>query len=451
MVGPFTVAFALYNRRAGLITREGGRIRLTYDDDYLASSDATPLSLLLPLSSEPHPNRPVEAYLRGLLPDDAEVRRRWAQSFRLRDRDTLGLIQVIGLDCAGGALFAKPDELDTALVRKGTIEALTEQQIGARLRTLRSDGAAWHDSEEEHWSLAGGQSKFTLAKTPHGWGYPEGSTPSTHIVKPGIGRIYAQALIEHVSMRSLALMGETVANSSYEEFDGEPAIVVERFDRLVTGTGTGDGVAAIARLHSEDLVQAFGLDPSRKYEGDGGPGVARIASLLISVTNDDSPERFMRAVIANYLLGAPDAHAKNYSLLLAQRQATFAPLYDVASGLVDDPVTGRLRYRQAAMSMGGQTRFGEVTGRQWEKFAHTAQQDADKVRKTVAQIATQLPDALSDAIAELPRSVAGRSILTDQILPRVSALAQHTIRNLDRTTPSTSQSSEVFLDTLESK
>ena len=141
------LAFSLYGQRAGLIKREGGQITLTYDPEYLSKNTATPLSLSMPLQSEPYPSRKVEAYLRGLLPDNTEVRRRWADAFGLRDRDTLGLIAVIGLDCAGGALFAPDNKLDEALIRGGSVIPLSEKEIGDHLRRLRVDEHAWHEND----------------------------------------------------------------------------------------------------------------------------------------------------------------------------------------------------------------------------------------------------------------------------------------------------------------
>jgi serine/threonine-protein kinase HipA len=47
------------------------------------------------------------------------------------------------------------------------------------------------------------------------------------------------------------------------------------------------------------------------------------------VADGGSLERFGKAVIVNYLLLAPDAHAKNYSLLLVGSLVRLAPLYDV--------------------------------------------------------------------------------------------------------------------------
>jgi serine/threonine-protein kinase HipA len=414
------LAFALYGRRAGVIERDGGTLKLEYDDEYLDDPLATPLSLSLPLQEKTHGRRPVEAYLRGLLPDHAEVRRRWAQSFGLKNRDTFGLVAAIGHDCAGGAVFAFEDDLAETLRNSGTIESLSEEQIGARLRLLRVDEAAWHQSEGEHWSLAGGQSKFTLVKMRKGWGISVGSTPSTHIVKPGISNQPVQAMVEHVTLRALALMGEDVAQSEYWEFDGEPAIVVERFDRLAVANGHS------VRLHSEDFIQAFGIDPSKKYEADGGPGAVRIASLLRSSAEDRSFERFIRALVANYLLAAPDAHGKNYSLLLAQRAVRLAPLYDVATGLMaTDSATGELRYRRAAMAIGGQSRFGALDRSNVKKFANNVGIAAEEFFCILAQMTEQLPDALRDAIDELPHNAAGRGLLAKQLPAKAKTYLEH--------------------------
>ena len=435
------LAFSLYGQKAGLIVREGGRITLTYDPEYLSKKIATPLSLSMPLQSNPYHNRPVEAYLRGLLPDNPEVRRRWADAFGVRDRDTLGLISAIGLDCAGGAIFAPEDKLDDALARSGTVVPLSEKEIGDHLRQLRVDEFAWYGNDDEHWSLAGGQSKFTLLACANNlWGRPTGSIPSTHIIKPGISRIPAHALTEHVSLRALSLLGESVAHSDYVEFDGEPAILVERFDRRVVAASDAttpiDADASqiesrVIRIHSEDIIQSFGLDPSKKYESDGGPGTMRIASLLHSYTTDGSLERFVHALISNYLLAAPDAHGKNYSMLLVQNQASLAPLYDVASGLTINDGKGGLRYRRAAMAIGGNSVFGEVTGRHWKKFSANVGMDPEFVFKLVRDTAERLPDALSDALSELPKEAVGRELIVGSLVSGAQRLAEDTIRGLD--------------------
>ena len=177
----------LYGRLVGVVERVSGTLTFTYDDDYRAQALATPLSLSMPVSGARYTNRTVEAFLRGLLPDNDDVRRRWATHFQLRDRDTFGLIGAIGSDVAGGAQFVHEDVYH-AWALTGTVEQINEAGIAERLRRLRDDSTSWL-GDDEHWSLAGAQSKFTLRAHGDGWGIAHGSEPSTHIVKPGIGAV----------------------------------------------------------------------------------------------------------------------------------------------------------------------------------------------------------------------------------------------------------------------
>lgn len=386
----------LYNTHIGTIIRRDGSISLTYTPAYYADPDATPLSLSMPLVLPTHKARVVSAYVRGLLPDSADVRARWARRFGVRDGDAISLLAHIGTDTAGAAIFATADHFDAAMAATGELVPITDRQIGDRLRHLRSDGTDWQD-DDEHWSLAGAQGKFTLARTRDGWARATGNAASTHIIKPGIGQIDAQALTEHVTMRALSFAGVQIASSQYFEFAGEPAIVVDRFDRRHRSD-------QLVRVHQEDLCQAFGTVPEKKYPGDGGPDVRRISVLLRDQTTDDSNVRFARAVAANYLVGAPDAHAKNYSILLAGSAVTLAPLYDVATGLAATRLDGAWRFPKAAMAIGGENRFGQATRDNWAAFATTVAIDRDEIAAMVLDLADRLPDAFADVLRQLPDS-----------------------------------------------
>jgi serine/threonine-protein kinase HipA len=410
----------LYGRVAGVVERTGGLLTFAYDDDYRGLSLATPLSLSMPLTGARYTNRAVEAFLRGLLPDNDDVRRRWAAHFGLRDRDTFGLIAAIGSDAAGGAQFIPEGDFPSAL-GEGSVEPISDTAIAERLRRLREDSTDWLGADE-HWSLAGAQSKFTLRVIDDGWGIAHGSEPSTHIVKPGISTIRGHALIEHVTMAAAAAMGLRVATTQYVGFEDQPAIVVTRFDRRER-----DGVWE--RIHQEDLCQAFGLDPSRKYESDRGPGIARIARLLRDTVGQSAVDDFGRAVVANYLLGAPDAHAKNYSVMLAASAVQLADLYDMSSSLTATR-DGQLRYPQGAMSIGGERAFGELRGRNWTRFATGLAVPAPTVREWVLALADRAPQAVSDAIRALP---AGRRREPELRLlaRRVRLLSKLTLRDID--------------------
>lgn len=410
----------LYGRRAGVIERDGGSLSFSYELEYLDDARATPLSLSMPLAATRYTKKWVEAYLRGLLPDNDEVRRRWATHFGLRDGDTFGLIAAIGSEAAGGAVFLPEDAYPDAL-GEGHVEPVDEHAIAERLRRLRVDHADWL-GEDEHWSLAGAQSKFTLRELDEGWGIAHGTEPSTHIVKPGISRIPGQALVEHVSMTAARTLGLEVAATRYLEFKDQPAIVVTRFDRRLRG-------GRLQRVHQEDFCQTFALDPGRKYEADRGPGVRRIADRLRIVAADDSVERFVKAIIVNYLLGAPDAHAKNYSLLLVGRLSRLAPLYDIASGLTADH-GGRLRLPKAAMSIGGERAFGEVRGKHWERFAAAVGLPSGLVREWVAELAAAAPDAVRDAVSTVPAPVQREAALP-VLTARVACLARLALDGLN--------------------
>jgi serine/threonine-protein kinase HipA len=64
---------------------------------------------------------------------------------------------------------------------------------------------------------------------------------------------------------------------------------------------------------------------------------------------DEAVWRFADALIWNWVIAGTDAHAKNYSLLLAGGEVRLAPLYDVASALPYGESEHALRF---AMKLG---------------------------------------------------------------------------------------------------
>jgi len=112
---------------------------------------------------------------------------------------------------------------------------------------------------------------------------------------------------------------------------------------------------SIVRVYQEDLCQALAVYPRRKYESAGGPTAADIARLLRDNSTDGDADvwEFVQALIFNYLIGAPDAHAKNYSVMHAPGLTRITPMYDVASALPYE-ADGVTELATAAMKIGGQ-------------------------------------------------------------------------------------------------
>lgn len=385
MSGPLTVV--LYGRIVGQLERGPQGPVFTYGPE----PGHVPLSVNLPRApGRRFTSRKVAPFLDGLLPENVDARRRAADELGVADTP-LELLSVIGWDCPGAVQITDETRLSQMLGRAGTLVALTEQDVAARLDRLQEPGASWTEPGE-HWSLAGQQSKFALARTSGGWAEARGSEPTTHIVKPGIGRLAHQALVEHATMRAAAALGVDAAHTEYTEFSGRPAIVIERFDRILQRDGK------VARIHQEDMCQATGRMPDRKYEDAGGPSAREMAAILRSHARNAGPEIIKLAdfLLINYAAEAPDGHTKNVSIrILPSGNVTMSPLYDLASAL---PYESRSMDRNLALAIGGRRRINDIHSRQWTRAARDLGLPEEQLRDRARYLVSGFPDAFRDAL-----------------------------------------------------
>ena len=374
-----------------VIHGKGGRLTFLYSDEWLASPRAYPLSVSLPLAPGQQGQRKIESFLWGLLPDNEIVLGQWARKFHVSPRNVFGLISNVGEDCAGAVQFVRPDRLDA--VRAGAepeIQWLNEAGVAERLRALRQDQSAWRIARDTgQFSLAGAQPKTALLLQNGRWGVPSGRVPTTHILKPPTGEFDGHAENEHFCLELARSFNLPVANSEIRRFEDQIAIVIERYDRVRTG-------GAIRRVHQEDVCQAMGLLPTRKYQSDGGPGVHEIAELLttFSTAPVEDTKTFVAAIGFNWLVAGTDAHAKNYALLLgSEARIRLAPLYDLASAL---PYPGmRPIGLKLAMKIGGEYGLRNIAARHWRRFAAEAHQNPDDVSANLRATAGAMPDHVS--------------------------------------------------------
>lgn len=407
----------LYGEHVGHVRQDvRGRVSFAYRDGGMEHGLSVPLSLSMPRGTPAYAPSKVVPFLEGLLPDNDDVRDAWARHFGVLPRNAFALLAHIGRDVAGAVEFVREGELDFG----GEVNALSDEAIGRRLGELTADPSGWLVSGER-WSLAGAQSKFTLSLNVNGhWQEAWGSTPSTHIIKPGIGEYRNQALVEHLSMSAARNIGLRAARTEFRDFAGQSALVVTRFDRRRARDGS------IVRVHQEDMCQALAVYPHRKYEASGGPSAARIAQLLRDNATDGEVDvwEFAQALVFNYLIGAPDAHAKNYSVMHVPGLTRLSPLYDVASALPYDAV-GDSEIDQAAMSIGGRRKFGTVRGRHWDRLAGHLKVDAGRLRDEISRQADEIPAAFAAALEpfDVPQ-------LHDRLLPRLEHLAAVTLGQL---------------------
>lgn len=402
----------LGGKEIGRVRRDTrGRLTLAYVSSWREAGDAYPLSLSMPLTAEDHGPAAVEAFLWGLLPDDEIVLQRWGQKFQVSPRNAFALLSHVGEDCAGAVQFVPPERLDA--VRgggQGEVDWLDEKDIAERLRTLREDHAAWRlQRDTGQFSLAGAQPKTALLLDNGRWGIPSGRTPTTHILKPPTGGFDGHAENEHICLALARAVGLPAASSQVIRFEKEIAIVVERYDRQRSGH-------EILRVHQEDACQALAIMPTKRYQNEGGPGVSQVVELLRthSSAREEDIRSFIGAIGFNWLIAGTDAHAKNYSLLIAGGpHVRLAPLYDIASVLPYDEID--LHKAKLAMKIGDEYQLLQIGLRQWQKQAREVRLSAGELIDRIREMTVQLPDEISDA-----RKRAGEEGLNHAIIDRLA-------------------------------
>ncbi len=420
----------LHGRLTGHVHQSGNRkLVFRYDDAWRASAGAFALSLSMPLDAAEHGHRATSAFLWGLLPDDPNVVQYWARLHGVSRNDVVKLLAHVGEDCAGAVQLVAPRDVDRVLGASTTsdenssIEWLSMSDVAELLTALRRNPAEGRSSNEQgQFSLAGAQPKTTLYHEDGRWGVPRGRVPSTHILKPPVLDLEDLAWNEHLCLHLARELGMSAASSAVQQFGDETAIVVERYDRVRI-----DGV--VRRVHQEDMCQALAIQPTRKYESDGGPTLGDVATLLSRHSSDAAVDvaRFIDANVLSWLLAGPDAHAKNYSILHSfGPDQRLAPLYDVITAL---PYARLARGGvKLAMSVGGERAVSAITGDHWRAVARAVELPPDLLLDRIAELGERLPAAIARVIAHPDGDDTTRTIVKRLAAP----IVDHVKRCLER-------------------
>jgi len=331
----YTLGVWMNGLRVGALTKDvAGALAFGYAPEWLATPGARPVSLSMPLRHQPYRGEVVYNFFDNLLPDNQQIRNRIQTRFKAPSSHPFDLLAAIGMDCAG-AIQIVPDHEPPPDVRRIAGEPLTDARIAKLLGNYRNAplGMAAEDGEEFRISIAGAQEKTALLRHDGVWQRPLGTTPTTHIFKLPIGRIEYSGMNlrdscenEWLCLKIARAFDLPVCDAAVHCFDGEKALVVERFDRR-------PGEGWIMRLPQEDMCQALGYSPNLKYESDGGPGIAEIMRFLRQ-SHQAGPdrERFYNSLVLFWLIAAIDGHAKNFSVFIeAGGRFRLTPLYDIMS------------------------------------------------------------------------------------------------------------------------
>jgi serine/threonine-protein kinase HipA len=394
-------------RLVGRLRRQAsGAIDFQYDPSWLLWEHALPVSLSLPLREDRYTGDPVIAVFDNLLPDNEAIRRRMAERVHADGYDAYSLLAKVGRDCVGALQFL-PEGVEPG--QAGVVEGrpASEDYIAAKIGDLAATPLGVDEDEEFRLSIAGAQEKTAFLFWKDQWQVPHGTTPTTHIMKPQIGILPSGIDLsrsvenEYLCLKLTAAFGLPSANVAIADFKDSRVLVVERFDRLWTKDHR------LLRLPQEDCCQALSVPPPRKYESDGGPGIAAVLGLLQGSDDPEADRRlFLKAQIMFWLLGAIDGHAKNFSIFLRPGgRFRLTPLYDVMSA---QPArdAGQLQKNKMKLALAvGENRHYVVDEIAPRHFVQTAAKNsiaAAVVAEICAELAARAGAAIDETLAALP-------------------------------------------------
>ena len=381
-----------------------------YSPGWLESEGARPISLSMPLGPTAYKGAEVTAYFDNLLPDSLRIRHRLQRRFGAASSGAFDLLTQIGRDCAG-AVQLLPEGGPAPQVRKIDATPLTSTQIAQQLTAMLGSTPIGYDEPEEfRISIAGAQEKTALLQLNGKWMRPNGTTPTTHILKlplgTGGGGIDLTTSVENewLCAQILRQYEIPIANCWMDRFDEQRVLVVERFDRRMSADGSW-----IVRLPQEDLCQANGIPSDNKYEAEGGPGIRSTMDLLLGSSRAAEDRRdFFRTQLLYWALCAIDGHAKNFSVFLEAGGAyRLTPRYDVLSAF---PVLGTSKGQlspqkvQMAMAVDGKNRhyrWISILERHWAETARRCGMGS-AYESIVDELLAQTPKAVEAVSSNLP-------------------------------------------------
>jgi serine/threonine-protein kinase HipA len=402
--------------RVGTWSVSDGDHRFQYHEAWITSPAGRRLSLSLPFTPDnaAHQGDVVRNWFDNLLPDSDAIRRRMAEKFAKGSVATFDLLAAVGRDCVGAVQLLPLDQPPVGfdhIDAQPLTESGTEQLINSAVTAARVLGQEQLD--DFRISIAGAQEKTALLWHDGRWCKPLGATPTTHIFKLPLGLVGNIRANMHDSVENewlcaklLSLFGLPVAHCDIATFGQRKVLVVERFDRVLQQP---PGQAPwLARLPQEDFCQALGVAGPRKYESDGGPGVRDVLRVLDTSTQAPQDKlTFVCTLLAFWLMGATDGHAKNFSIFLERGGGyRMTPLYDVLSAwpiIGNGPSQISPRRAKLAMALRGKNthyHLHEIHTRHWQALALQSGVPG-ALDHMVAQVLL-VPQALDEARALLP-------------------------------------------------
>lgn len=356
-----------------------GIIGFRYEKKWL--SEGFSISQQLPLRIDPYSPESGKAhhFFANLLPE-GDARMHIVRDIKIPNTD-FDLLKTIGGECAGAFSILPSDLLpsDTPNYTK-----LTDDELKKLLMRKGQIFGLMTSNERPRLSLAGAQDKCPIYFDGNQFSIPQGTAPSTHILKFEISGYNNIPAYEYFMTSLARSIGLPVVDMELKTFDGHYYLLIERYDRIP------DENNRVYRLHQEDFCQALGVGYDQKYEQHGAPPFQEYFHLVQEVTSNPikDTENLLRWQIFNLLAGNSDGHAKNLALIYKKNNhAQLAPFYDLVCTRAIERIDTHL-----AMSIGGEFNPDMITQRHWEQLAYDCDIRSQYLMKLIADMAEALLD-----------------------------------------------------------
>lgn len=370
----------LHDESVGVLTHlQGDRFLFTFDEGYINKFDRAVLSQQFignrgELETELKSTTVrAPAFFSNLLPEGV-LRNYLAKLAGVNPARDFPLLELLGTDLPGAITLVAQSKITSSY---GEEHGISDDDLLYR------------------FSLAGVQLKFSaIANQQGGLTIPAQGIGGDAIVKLPSAHFSRVPENEYSMLYWAKKIGITTANASLvdvanienlpavaDAYQGQQALLVERFDRSKTG-----------KVHIEDFAQVYNLYPEQKYEK---VSYDNMAGTILKVAGETVALDFIKRLIFSILIGNCDMHLKNWSLIYPNKiTPVLAPAYDYVSTLAYIPED------KLALSIGGEKRFNKINK---DKLSHF-------IKK--AELPEQSAKVLIDEMLEL----------TSQVWPEIKAL-----------------------------
>jgi len=347
-----TLDVHLGDARVGRLQRTPRGASFQYDAEYArahAGDPAKSIAVRLPVRAEPFEVSGVNLhpFFAGLLPEGLRFRT-LARSIKTSEDDLFSLLAAVGPDAIGDVSATAPG----GAPEQRSLETPDAGFGSVRFREFLERSLAV-DAEGGHASVAGVHPKVSAAMI------------SLPVRRRGAGSFLLKLnppefpqLVENEAFFMAAARESGLPAARVElvrDADGEPGLLVERFDRARNDGGE------LERIHQEDACQLLDRYPADKYRvrlQDVSEALAACSAPTVERLN------LLRLQAFSYVIANGDLHAKNVSVQRRAGIVRLTPAYDLLSTLPygDSKMALRMEGRDANLSTKHFLEFGERNG-----------------------------------------------------------------------------------------